>query len=210
MAAGACGGAGDLPVSGRGHAGRLWTNHRIRVHALRRRRLCLPEPARRQGPDAGRDRLGLDPHPFGELASADDAFAHAGLHAVWSLGRRAPSDQRLAACGVLGGALSGPAADDGSCVAERDGGRTVLPASAARRVGGLGLGAEGRAERTLLRAHALGLRGVYAAAIFLGQVSRRCCTLRPRAVMQADVGDAALRAAAAGLLAGKKRGAGSG
>ncbi len=179
MAAGACGGVGDLPLSGGGHAGRLRTNRRLRIHHLRRRRLRLPEPARRQRPDVGRDRVGLYPRPFRELASPDDAFAHARLHAVWSVGRRAPSDERRAARGVLRGALSGPAANDGGRVAQRDGGCALLPASAARRVGGLGLGAEGRAERTVLRAHVVGLRGVCAAAVFSGLAMPWSCSSSP-------------------------------
>ena len=69
------------------HAGRLRADDRARFRGLRRRPLCLQEPPCPRRADARRHCLGPDPRPFGQLASADDALAHAGLLAVWSLGR---------------------------------------------------------------------------------------------------------------------------
>ena len=58
------------------------------------------------------------------------------------------------------------AADDRPVVAQRPGGGAVCGPSAAGRVGGLGDGAEGRAERPVLHAGALGLRGLRAQAAY--------------------------------------------
>ena len=79
--------------------------------------------------------------------------------------------------------------------------RLVCRAPAAGGVGGLGDGTQGRPQRTVLHAGALGLPRLRARAVFTGPVrmaDRRVC---PGAFGQADARDASLRAPAVGLLA---------
>ena len=123
-------------------------------------------PHVREGIVGPGDRLGLHRSARGELAPADLDLAHAGLPGVRAMGGRASSDQRAAARGNGDVALSGLAADDGPPGAQRPGGGAVCHPSFAGGVGGLGGRAEGRVERPVLRAHALGLCRLCADAAF--------------------------------------------
>ena len=77
--------------------------------------------------------------------------------------RGAPPGQRAAPRGQRAAAVLAPAAPDRRLLAQRLCGRALCAAPAARRVGGLGGRAQGRAEHVLRPARAAGLRLRYAA-----------------------------------------------
>ena len=93
---------------------------------------------------------------------------------------------------------------DGRAVAERAGGRALRAAPAARRVGRLGRGAEGRAQHALLAPHAAGVRRAGRGGRGVGRyLARRCSALALGLLAKPMVGDAPVRAPAARLLAAR-------
>ncbi len=132
-------------------------------------------------------------YPLACLATCSTASSMA-----WS--RRAPLDQRAAARGVVGVAVSGPAADDRPALAQRLGGGGVCHSSLARRIGGLGGRTARRAERSVFHADARRVRTVRRAP-FASALSG--CLRLPGAGfdVQADACHGPLRLAAARLLA---------
>ena len=116
------------------------------------------------------------------------------LFGVEERGGLAPRGQPRAARGQHGPALHRAAADDGGPLAKRLGGGAFRIASLARRIGGLGLGTQGRAQHAVLHAHPPGLSPLCPAADdppLRGGV--RVAGLG--ADVQTDVGDRAARAA---------------
>jgi hypothetical protein len=79
--------------------------------------------------------------------------------------------------------------------------RGVRTSPVARRIGGVGLGAEGRAERAAVDAHAPRLRRLCRASGIAAPLRDRARLPGAGPAGQADAGDASLRAAAARLLA---------
>ena len=115
-------------------------------------------------------------------------------------------------CGVAhgeyGAAVPGVAADDRGAVAERVRGGGVRRASVACAVGGVGGGAEGRAERVVLDVGDGGVCAVCGAAD-AGAVCGGGGVVRDGIDGETDGGDAAVCAAAAGLLAAGEDAVGS-
>src|SRR6267142_7281720 len=93
-----------------------------------------------------------------QLASADLVVAHGGLAVFWRARRRTSSGQSWFSYREYIALVPGFAADDRSALAKRDGSRIVRGASGARRVGGVGVGKEGRAQYFFLSADDLVLR----------------------------------------------------
>ncbi len=122
--------------------------------------------------------------------------------------RRASPDQRPAARRHCDLALPGPAANDRRSLAQRLRGGPVRHPSVARGIGGLGGGAEGRPQRTVLHADLGGLRGLRPPSVFARPLSAGDGPVCPGPDGQADAGDVALCAAAVGLLAAGKMAAG--
>ena len=102
--------------------------------------------------------LVLHPQLLEQLAPVDLALAHARLPALRVESRRAPPDQLVAPRRERQPAVSGVAAAHRRALAQRVCGGLVRAASAACRVGRLDRRTQGRAERVLLHADALGLR----------------------------------------------------
>ena len=96
---------------------------------------------------------------------------------------------------------SGAVANDRRSLAQRAGGGRLRHPSAARGIGGLGGGTEGRPERAVLHADVGGIRRLCPPPVFAGAIPGGDGAVRPWADGQADAGDAAVCVAAAGLLA---------
>ena len=155
----------------------------------------------------------------GQLASAGVALAHDG-RAAFRRARLGPSpDQRAAAHGHDAAAVRGAKTDDRFCLAQRGGGGAVRLASAPCGIRGVGGGTEGRVVRIFLDADAAGLRafcGTVQSPSAFAKLRRdkkpkvqsflcgHAAGVRAGADGEADGGDAAVRAAAAGLLAAGK------
>ena len=149
-----------LPALVCGHAGGFRTDGGPRFRQLGRQRLRVQQYPCDLRTDPFRDRLGATEHACRQLASAHVGVAHDRLPTLRTLARRSPFNERLPARN--GGRVPIPGAwrDDRTTVAQRVRGGSVCPAPLARRIGGLGRGAEGRVERPVLHAHALGVRAV--------------------------------------------------
>ena len=114
--------------------------------------------ARQSGPDLVGRPLGVRERIRQQLASSDLDFAHGGLPALWFTPSRPPPDQSPLSHCQHPIALSPSPADYRTGVAQRLRGGVVCLASTARRIGRLGLRAQGCPEHLLLPPHALGLR----------------------------------------------------
>src|ERR1019366_6686998 len=90
-------------------------------------------------------------------ASANLAFPHAGLSALWYAGVGTPPDKPAVTHRKHPPALCGFAPHDWGALAQRAGGGLVRLAPAPRRIGRLGGGTQGRAQRVLLHAHTVGV-----------------------------------------------------
>ena len=207
--------AGDRPRAFFGHGPALQPRHRQRVRQLRR-------PGLRHGQCAGSVRswrrdgvMGADCGHRVELASAHVAVARAGCFALRVKPAR-PSRHECAAARAQRGVgvfSAGPA--DGRALDQRSGCGAVGLASVARRIRGLGGGAQGCPERPVLVCRLVGLRHVRRTAA--GGAARRgaalCGRARglcPRPDGEADARDPAVRASAAGRLAAASLAAGPG
>src|ERR1035441_1947761 len=116
----------------------------------------------------------------------------------------APPDQRLAACARRFAAVCGLAAHDRGALAERVGGFSLRAASAARGIGCLDRGAQGRAQRFFLVPHAVVLCGLCAAARG-GAISGGGGGVRSWADVQTNGRSPAVRAASARRMASPAR-----
>jgi len=152
---------------------------------LRRRQVPAREPDGGRRPDLGGRPLGLHDPPCVELAPADVALPHARLRALRPVARPPPLDERRAARGERRAAPRG-APQAGALTGRRRLRRGVLrPAPVARRVGRLGLGAQGRPERALLDARPPRLR-LLGGARRSPALRRGLRVARPRPARQAD------------------------
>ena len=93
------------------------------------------------------------------------------------------------------------AANDGRPLAQRLRGRCLCHPSAARRIGGMGGGAEGRFERPILCVDPVGIFLVRSPSALVGSLPHGDCPVCFGTDGQAHAGNAPLRLAAAGLLA---------
>ena len=173
-----------------------------RVRELRRPAIRQREPSRHERPERTRLVLGPDHGTCEQLASADVALAPARRRAVRPRPRPAPPDERGHSPREHAPALRPAPRDDGSALPERFRGRPLCGAPAARRVGGLDRGAQGRAERAAVPAHPAGLSRVRAAAR-AEPLRRRGRALRAGAHGQADARHLAVRPPPPRLLAAR-------
>ncbi len=138
------------------------------------------------------------------MGAGDVDLLSGRLPNLWSEAAGLPSDQRPAASRHDGPALPGAVAHDRPGLALRLRGRGLRRPSAARRIGRLALRAKRFAQRAVLCADARGLRRIRPAAVVahsMSGVSGDARLLRPGADVEADRGDAPLRASIVGLLA---------
>ena len=142
------------------------------------------------------------------------------VETVWARASGAASDQSAVTRGQYRVVVSIVQTNDGLVLAERLGGGVVWAASVARRVGGLGVGAQGCVECVLFPAHIADVCAVCPKTVesrrargeSTSNSSPRHSTLDPRLLFdviifragadeQADAGDATVRTVVAGLLA---------
>src|SRR5258706_485416 len=173
-----------------------------RVSRLRRRRLRDAEPAGDRRPHPARGARRVHELPRGQLASADLALAHARRVALRPRPRGAPRDQRATARRERGARVPGARGAHRHALARGVRCGAVRAAPAARRVGRLGRGAQGRALG-LLRARgpvvvgALRARGDPRELLGLGRAVRR------GAAREADARDVPVPVAGARRLAAR-------
>ena len=171
-----------------------------RIRRVRRPRLRDGKPRRAPGPHVVGRQVGLQRPARRQLSPAHLALAHGRRDDVRPGAGRAPPHERRPACPQCGAAFSRTADHDGHAVARRRGGGPVRVSSAARRIGGLGRGTKGRAQRPVLDAHDARLRLVRAAR-WRASIRGRVRGPGAKADVQTDGRDAAVRSAAAGRVA---------
>jgi hypothetical protein len=188
--------AGRAPLPGVGGA--------RRVHQSRRQRVCLREPLRPRRIDPQRGPVGLHDLSLEQLAPRDLALAPARRLALRAGPVVAPRDERRDPRPDHRCALPRPAALDRRALAQRFRSGAVRDPSPARRVGGLGGGAQGRPLGFLFRACSSVLRAL-GAPPRQGPVRRGGARGCRRPDGEADARDDPVRAAAPRLRAYRGR-----
>ena len=184
------------------------------ISALSPQRICqsgrhnlrLAKPARQAGVDVGKPQVGLDEHGKRQLASCHLDVPFAGRPVVRLGPDGPPRHERPAACPQHRAAFPAVAKDDRRALAQFRGGGLIRTASVAGGIGGLDFREKGRVEHVLLDTGDVGLcplRGQFQISNLKSQIFLRIepGAFRARIAVQIHGGDAALCAAAAGLLA---------
>ena len=149
-----------LRAAGAAHRRRDWPVAEAGVHQFGRPGLRHRNPRVQAGLTAAERQMGVHQHSCQQLASGDLAVAHAGLPALRREAGGTPPHQPALSRRQRGAAVRFAQAPDGRVLAQCLGGGALCPAPAACGIGGLGVGAQGCAERVLLHADAVGVCGV--------------------------------------------------